>query len=282
MKHFDTFSGYGGFTIAARELGFETIGFSEVDKYASEVLARRFPDIKNYGDITKIRFEDLPDFDLLTGGSPCQDLSIAGGREGLAGRRSGLFHRFIELLKVKKPSCFIWENVKGAMSSQDGWDFAIVQMEMADAGYDIRWEVCNARDFGIPHNRERIFVVGTLREGCRQEILSVGEGLKVYRTENSGREGERKRLRGSHCVSAITRNYHKGVHCGGETYVDTYKGLRRLTPLECERLMGLPDDHTRFGLAGETSDTRRYMMVGNGVVVPVAKEIVRGLLNGSL
>ena len=170
MKHLDLFSGYGGFTIPAQKYGIETIGFSEIDKYATAVLKYRFPDIKNLGDITKIKGEDLPTVDIITGGSPCQDLSVAGKGAGLNGERSGLFFYFIRLIKEKQPTYFVWENVKGALSSQRGWDFARVQIEMEQAGYDVFWQLLNAKDFGVPQNRERIFAIG-IRKGSGREIL---------------------------------------------------------------------------------------------------------------
>jgi len=170
MEHLDLFSGYGGFTIPAKKYGIETIGFSEIDKYACSVLNYHYPNIKNYGDITKIKGEDLPTVDIITGGSPCQDLSVAGKGAGLNGERSGLFFHFIRLIKEKQPTYFVWENVKGALSSQRGWDFARVQIEMEQAGYDVWWQVLNAKDFGVPQNRERIFAVG-IRRGSGQEIL---------------------------------------------------------------------------------------------------------------
>jgi len=170
MKHLDLFSGYGGFTIPARKYNIETIGFSEIDKYACSVLNYHYPNIKNYGDITKIKAEDLPTVDIITGGSPCQDLSVAGKGAGLNGERSGLFFHFIRLIKEKQPTYFVWENVKGALSSQGGWDFARVQIEMEQAGYDIFWQLLNAKDFGVPQNRERIFAIG-IRKGSGREIL---------------------------------------------------------------------------------------------------------------
>lgn len=170
MKHLDLFSGYGGFTIPAQKYGIETINFSEIDKYATAVLKYRFPSIKNLGDITKIKPEDLPTVDIITGGSPCQDLSVAGKGAGLDGERSGLFFHFIRLIKEKQPTYFVWENVKGALSSQGGWDFARVQIEMEQAGYDVWWQVLNAKDFGVPQNRERVFAIG-VRKGSGREIL---------------------------------------------------------------------------------------------------------------
>jgi len=201
LTHFDLFSGYGGFSLALQNIlqsekqqsktkdttseqprrldlnakaglgdTFETIGFSEIDKYASAVLKYHWPKIKNYGDITKIDWSKIPDFDLLTGGSPCQDLSIAGKRAGLHGSRSGLFYEYMRAVMEKRPKYFIWENVKGALSSNRGFDFSAVLNEMAEAGYSLWWQVLNAKDFGVPQNRERIFVVG-FRDGCPREVF---------------------------------------------------------------------------------------------------------------
>ena len=136
MKHFDTFSGYGGFSIPMKEFGIETIGQAEVDKHANSVLRHRFPTIPNYGDVENIDTAELPDFDILTAGTPCQDLSVAGRREGLDGDRSGLFFSFIRILKEKQPRYFIWENVAGALSSNRGWDIGRVFLEIFEAGYD--------------------------------------------------------------------------------------------------------------------------------------------------
>ena len=144
------------------------IGFSEIDKYASAVLKYRFPNTKNYGNIKEINWADVPDFDLLVGGSPCQDFSIAGKRAGLDGERSGLFSSYLLCLQRKKPKYFIWENVKGVMSSRGGWDFANIQIALSEAGYSLWWQVLNAKDFGVPQNRERIFVVGTRNGGGRE------------------------------------------------------------------------------------------------------------------
>src|SRR3990167_8595453 len=124
MTHFDLFSGYGGFSIATKRHGIETIGFSEIEKHPSAVLKYKWPHVKNYGDIKKINWSEIPDFDLLTGGSPCQDFSIAGKRVGIDGARSGLVWEYLRCLKEKRPRYFIWENVKGVMSSRSGWDFA--------------------------------------------------------------------------------------------------------------------------------------------------------------
>lgn len=167
------------------------VGFSEIDKHASAVLKYRFPNVPNYGDITKINWADVPDFDLLVGGSPCQDLSVAGKRRGLGGERSGLFHEYVRALQEKKPQYFIWENVKGALSSNGGRDFAVVLDALAEAGYSLWWQVLNAKDFGVPQNRERVFIVGT-RNGSPREVFFEREGaVKAPRQVIGGSQGFR-------------------------------------------------------------------------------------------
>jgi DNA-cytosine methyltransferase len=201
MKYFSLFSGVGGFELAinnvygdnrgllqgtttdnirevqpinqSRQVGATCVGFSEIDKYAISVYQYHYKNHKNYGDITTIDWKSVPDFDLVVGGSPCQDLSVAGKQKGLSGERSGLFFEFVRCLKEKQPTNFIWENVKGALSSSSGWDFARVQIEFSEAGYDCEWQVLNAKDFGVPQNRERIFVVGTRKDIGQSHVFPV-------------------------------------------------------------------------------------------------------------
>ena len=115
MEYFSMFSGVEGF---GQGIDGEPIGFSEIDKYASMVLKYHYPKTKNYGNCTNIKWNEVPDFDMLVGGSPCQDFSIAGKRRGLAGAKSSLAWEFIRGLRTKKPRYFLWENVKGVMSSK--------------------------------------------------------------------------------------------------------------------------------------------------------------------
>lgn len=404
LKHLDLFSGYGGFTIPASKYGIETINFSEIDKYATAVLKYRFPDIKNLGDITKIKGEDLPTIDIITGGSPCQDLSVAGKGAGLDGGRSGLFFCFINIIKQKQPMYFVWENVKGAFSSSKGWDFARVQIEMEQAGYDVFWQLLNAKDFGVPQNRERIFAIG-IRKGSGREILfeqresrqnpkqiiEGSQGSRVYddtmavsqkalgggqgaktglyavaaRNRGNGKQAEFNDTGNANSITSVQTDSMVVVHnlqtrspnrpsllknknAGGSGHLQREDGItytvdtgctqgveiavpmrwsrteegkrarkeamkngkdytpfsggartlteskedvsgcltnalnkdallkhdmriRRLTPTECERLMGLKDGWTAKGIIDgkevDISDTQRYKMCGNGVVV---------------
>lgn len=169
MKYFSTFSGVEGIGLGLPE-GWECIGFSEIDKFASQVLKYHYPSVENYGDISTVDWGKVPDFDLLTGGSPCQDFSIAGKRRGLSGAKSSLAWEYIRGLRSKQPKYFLWENVKGVMSSRGGWDFANLLTAFSESGYALWWQVLNAKDFGVPQNRERIFVIGT-RDGSPKEVL---------------------------------------------------------------------------------------------------------------
>lgn len=310
IKHLDTFSGYGGFTLG---VGSDTLGFSEIEPHAIAVLKYHYPQIKNYGSITEINPNDLPDFDLLTGGSPCQDLSVAGKQAGLSGSRSGLFFQFIRLLKEKQPTNFIWENVEGTLSSQDGWDFAKVQIEMAEAGYAFQWQILNAAEFGVPQSRKRIYVVGHFGAGCPREIFFKERSGRVYLKEITQGVSDAQRIYSANGVARTLKalgggqgaktglyavltpnrlekrqNGRRMKNDGEPMFTLTaqdrhgiYDGvrIRMLTPKECERLMGLTDDWTRWGVKPdgtqyELSDSARYKLCGNGVVVNVVKEIV--------
>ena len=403
MKYFETFAGVGGFSLGIEYANFRKggesgrmervrdlpdterdgsneqyptcIGFSEVDKYASAVLKYKFPNTKNYGDIKTIDWKSVPDFDLLVGGSPCQDLSVAGKRAGITGERSGLFAEFVRALQEKKPNYFIWENVKGALSSNQGWDFAEVQTQMAEAGYELWWQILNAKDFGVPQNRERIFVVGTRNGSPREILFERGTDEETSKTEKLSEPISnclRTNYSNGHSNETYIRQLNQPKHSNDRVYSDegisptlntmqggnrqpfvamrwtrTAKGrearkeamakgkdytpfsgghrtltsakddtigtitsqaiakdsllgngdrIRRLTPLEAERLMSWPDDWTKYGIfpvgdhkkenrkplqewvKKEISDTQRYKMCGNGVVSEVVKEIVKNLL----
>lgn len=377
MKHFDLFSGYGGFTLALqqvygnnklqqgqdreennipykerqdiqclettiRESATVCIGFSEIDKYASAVLKYHWPNTKNYGDITSIDWSEVPDFDLLTGGSPCQDLSIAGKRAGLEGARSGLFYEYMRAVKEKRPKYFIWENVKGALSSNKGFDFAAVLSEMAEAGYSLWWQVLNAKDFGVPQNRERIFVIG-FRDGSPREIFfERGTAEQTSKTEKLSEPISnclRTNYSNGHSNETYIRQLNQPTHSNDRVYgedglspcLNTMQGgnrqpfvcrpvitpdrlekrqngrrfkedgepsftltsqdkhgvylpprIRRLTPTECERLMGLPNGWTTKGIIDnkevDISDSQRYKLCGNGVVVNVVEEILKQII----
>jgi len=160
IRVFSTFSGVGGLE---REIlqtyDCELVGYCEVVHSIAKTFENTHPGVKNYGDITRIDTGKLPDFDLLTGGSPCQSFSVAGTKSGLEGE-SGLLRHYLRIAGDKKPEMLVWENVVNAKACTGGWDFLFLQSELAELGYDVRWEVLSATDFGVPQSRDRIFLVG--------------------------------------------------------------------------------------------------------------------------
>jgi DNA (cytosine-5)-methyltransferase 1 len=207
------FDGIGGFPLAASQYGIKTIWSSEIDAACNRVTAKHFPDVTQLGDITKIK--DPPPVDIITFGSPCQDLSVAGNQKGLAGARSGLFLEAIRIIKEmrfatngKYPRFAIWENVPGAFSSNKGQDFRKVLEAFTNAkidmprsgkwpnagmvrsrGVDLSWRVFDAQYWGVPQRRKRIYLVADFGGRCSGEVLFKPEGLSRYfKTSRDARE----------------------------------------------------------------------------------------------
>ena len=375
MKYFSMFTGIGGFELGiqqAYELSKVStkpknstdskgepsqhskcplcVGFSEIDKYASQLLQIKFPNTKNYGDATKINEHELPDFDLLVGGFPCQSFSIAGKRKGFADTRGTLFFDIARILAYKKPRNVLLENVKGLLSHDGGATFQTIIGVLSDLGYFVEWQVLNSKNFGVPQNRERVFIIGYLGGQPKSKVFPVGEDGNNVNGE-SGKElsspqiartitsTEFKQHGDGNYIKQINQPTHSNDRVYGEEgisptlntmqggsrqpkisfSVNTKKGyaeaengdginlafpnsktrrgrvikknsptlqtsavgsigtiqdmkIRRLTPLECERLQGFPDNWTK-----DFSDTQRYKMCGNAVTVNVVAEIINRL-----
>ena len=201
MKAFSMFSGIGGFEYGLQQSKqeFTFVGFSEIDKYAKSVYQRHYPNHTDYGDATKIRTEELPDFDFLVGGFPCQAFSIAGKRKGFDDTRGTLFFEIARILRDKRPRYFLLENVKGLLNHDKGKTFQTILKVLDELRYDVSWRVYNSKDFGVPQNRERVFIKGYLRGECGREIL--------YQTRNSTKNpGELKTYRDKHRTYSIYDN----------------------------------------------------------------------------
>jgi DNA (cytosine-5)-methyltransferase 1 len=164
IKVFEAFAGYGGASFGLKKAGIDhdVIGFSEVDKDAIELFEFNFPQIQNYGDITKIKAKDLPDFDLFTGGFPCQPFSTVGKRLGELDIRGTLFEDIIRICKAKKPQYILLENVKGLSMGKLKPTFEKIVLELEKINYDVRHIILNSKDYGIPQNRERLWIFGYL------------------------------------------------------------------------------------------------------------------------
>ena len=286
MNYLDLFSGIGGFALGLKKAGINVgwHGHSEVDKHCCKIYHRHFPESECLGDIKTINPIRLPELDLITFGFPCQDLSVVGKRGGLHANRSGLFFEAMRIVKATLPKVFIFENVVGLLTSKEGKDFKIVLEEIADIGlYECEWQIVNTRWF-LPQNRERIYFIGHLRGTSRPKVFPIGEG-------NQQPNGSTEDI-----SSAIDANYYKGKsrgfggqgrqmiqigHIGCNSKGD--RRIRRLTPIECERLQGFPDNWTEKGVEKEwkfyanISDTQRYKCLGNAVSVPMVEEIMRRL-----
>lgn len=184
LKLFSLFSGIGGPEKALKRLGiqYELVGYSEIDKYASKSYSAVHDEseIKNYWDITKIDEKRIPDFDLMTWGFPCQDISIAGKQAGVhKGTRSGLYYEGLRILKEKKPKYSIIENVKALVSKKFKDTFESILNDLEEAGYNNYWQVLNAKDYGIPQNRERVFIISIRKDIDQQYEFPKKEPLKI-------------------------------------------------------------------------------------------------------
>jgi DNA (cytosine-5)-methyltransferase 1 len=350
VRVLDLFSGIGGFHLGLKRAGFEIESyFSEVDKYAIDVYSNNFKDATYVGSVTDVRGADLPRIDAITFGSPCQDFSLAGKRKGLEGGRSSLISEAIRLISECRPRFFIWENVKGTFSSNDGADFwAIIQAFANIGGYRLEWQLLNTKWF-LPQNRERIYLVGYIGDGSRGQVFPIGkefkginEGtkqastvrcltaggnsgglhssmtlLKINSATSKGYEeasmGDSinlsvptsKTRRGrvgrgvaqtldTHCNQAVIGDFRNddgyrerkdgdspclATRRNSENDISTMppivNRIRRLTPIECERLQGFPDNWTKYGQSGEISDSQRYKMCGNAVTVDVVEAVAK-------
>ena len=183
LKYFSTFSGIGGFELGIDNKA-ECIGFSEIDKYAIEIYKKHFSGHKNYGDITTINVSELPDFDLLVGGFPCQSFSIAGKRKGFEDTRGTLFFDLARILQAKQPELFIFENVKGLLSHDNGQTFKTIIATLTELGYDLQWQVLNSKNFGVPQNRERVFIVGHLGGFGGRQVFPIGKSNAILNKDN--------------------------------------------------------------------------------------------------
>lgn len=174
MKYFSAFSGIGGFEMAMPK-DWECIGYSEILESAIKIYNNHFPNHKNYGDITKIKPEELPDFDLFVGGFPCQSFSIAGKRGGFNDTRGTLFFEIARIIKHKKPKYLLLENVKGLLSHDSGKTFEKIIKTLDELGYDVEWCVFNSTDFGRPQSRPRVYIRGFIRDSEGQ--ITAGERI---------------------------------------------------------------------------------------------------------
>lgn len=316
MKFIDLFAGIGGFHTGLSRAGMQCVGWCEFDKFAQ----KSYRAIHNTDglwfsdDITKVTGVELPQADVWVGGFPCQDVSTAGMQKGLKlGTRSGLFYEVMRLLdesKENKPRWIIFENVKNLLSIEGGLGFFKVLYALGTRGYDVQWRTYNSKDYGVPQNRERVYIVGYHGELGRREVLpkrrknesaiksfipgrqgeNVIESAGIARTLTRGGRDlvvsfvdlSNQETRLTESSRALLARYHKGIpsrtaECSGVLQYGTPIRIRRLTPRECFRLQGFSD--LQFDKAqAVNSDTQLYKQAGNAVTVNVVEEIGRHIM----
>jgi len=365
MKFGSLFSGIGGFDRGFEIAGMQCAWQCEIDPKASEVLAKHWPDVKRYTDVRTIGKENLEPVDVICGGFPCQDLSIAGKRAGLAGIRSGLWFEFARIIDELEPGWVIIENVPGLLSSNKGQDFAVLLRWLVERGYGVCWRILDSQYFGVAQRRRRVFVVASFGSGRSAEILfeskgmlwdtptrgETGQGTAGTFTVRSGSDGGGKGYLGlddgamtlggqpqwvTGTLDAKSCSANRGGQSNEDEFLTTYSqdgfsgykkdfiagtershqekdatdlicwemqhaseayresgdiapnlqarmgtggnnvpcvGVRRLTPTECARLQGFPDDWNSF-----QSDSSRYKQYGNAVTVNVAEWIGKRIM----
>ena len=273
MKIIDLFSGIGGFSLGFQKVGYQFTEhyFSEIDKHAIANYKHNFPHAKYIGDITTLHGGDFTDIDIITFGSPCVDFSLAGRRAGLKGAKSSLIEYAIALIAHIRPGIFIWENVKGAFSSNAGADFWAILKEFANiGGYRLEFQLLNT-EWVLPQNRERIYLIGHLAGRSTPRVFPIGEITK----------DSSKKTRNIYDYSrTILRGYKNSTSTGSFIKTKDNK-IRYLTEIECERLQGFPDNWTQYGdydgVIKPIAKTQRYMLIGNAVTVDIVELIAKRL-----
>lgn len=317
----DLFSGIGGFHLGLERAGFNVKSYnSEIDKYAIDVYKHNFKNSTYVGSVTDVRGSELPRIDAITFGSPCQDFSLAGKREGMGGERSSLILEAIRLIQECRPRFFIWENVKGTFSSNAGRDFTAILQAFANLGdYTIEWQLLNTKWF-LPQNRERIYLVGYLRGKRGRQVFPLSENNRrvdegAKQTQNVGcltaggnsgglhssmtlirhrsdqsQEAAIAAMRGRNPENPSDRTTEQRLEINTNGTANTLTSvqkynlvitdrIRRLSPIEYERLQGFPDNWTANGATSPISDTQRYKMCGNAVTVDVVEAVARNIKN---
>jgi len=336
----EMFSGIGGFRLGLERSGWKCVWSNDIDKYANKIYHIHFGYKESEdSDIRNVKTERIPKHTLLTAGFPCQSFSLAGKRKGFEDTRGTLFFEICRVIAEKKPTLLLLENVKGLLSNNRGETFFKILQSLDELGYNVEWQVLNSKYFGVPQNRERVFIIGHLRErssrtvfpiyGTNEENKELKEVGNLYKNKSDagrvyssdmartlkGNSGGLGGKTGLYMISRTKANIKQREQNRNETWtldtagskqaikvignitesnyddgrivdkegisptiksnirksskllspkiIENYR-IRRLTPVECERLQGFPDGWTRW-----LSDSQRYKVLGNAVTVNV-------------
>lgn len=302
----DLFAGIGGIRLPFSELGGRCVFSSELDKFAQKTYSINYGEIP-HGDITQITTAQIPDFDILLAGFPCQPFSQAGKGLGFEDTRGTMFFEIERIIKDKRPKAFLLENVKRLRTHDKGRTISIILSHLKLLNYSVDMTVLRAADFGVPQNRERLFIVGynndylTENQKFKFEFprplnmeTRVGSILddvvdekyiisdKLYEGHLRRRQEHKRKGNGfgfcmfnkdSKYTNTISARYYKD---GSEILIDMGEGKnpRKLTPRECARLQGFPDEFII-----PVSDTQAYKQFGNSVAVPVVRQVAKMIIH---
>jgi DNA (cytosine-5)-methyltransferase 1 len=299
LKFIDYFAGIGGIRLGMERAGHMPVGWCEIDKFAQKSYrVMHEPEGEWFeSDITTVQPGELPEADVYCGGFPCQSFSIAGKRGGFEDIRGTLIFEVLRLAKERQPKYLFLENVKGLLNHDGGTTFSTILQSLADVGYDAEWQVLNSKDFGVPQNRERVFIIGHLRGTSTRKVFPIRrKNSKTIRQSgnikgtspgdiNSGRRIQIVAMRGRYKENGSTKqqieprkdnNTNTITSVQKDNMLYKNKRIRKLTPKECWRLQGFPD--WAFGKAQDVnSDTQLYKQAGNSVTVNVIYEIAKRL-----
>jgi DNA (cytosine-5)-methyltransferase 1 len=304
----DLFSGIGGFRIAFERAGGECVFSSDIDKWANQTYYENFNEWPK-GDITKIHTENIPDHDILCGGFPCQPFSIAGRRLGFADTRGTLFFEIERILEVKKPKAFLLENVRGLQNHNKGDTFKTILNSLKNLGYTVFFKVLNSKDFNVPQNRERLYIVGfkgkinnfkfpqpierdiNIKDILEENVIGheITPIAKKHLDKHFNLWKEKKKetidlennpaigneIRPSRCLiraDGISPCLTAKMGTGGNNVPVVVNEGRKITVREALRIQGFPEE---FKI--KTNSFQSYKQIGNSVSVPVICLIAKNM-----
>ena len=306
LRVIDLFAGIGGIRIGFEQAfknNIDVVFSSEIDENAKKTYALNFNEVP-YGDITQIDEKDIPRHDIILAGFPCQAFSVAGYRKGFEDTRGTLFFDVARIAKYHKPKILFLENVKGFVNHDNGNTFKTVKKTLEDMGYNVFYDVLNSKDYGVPQNRERIYIIAFLDNGVKFEFpkkISLNKKIKdclisgidekyyyndkpLYErikddvtNENSIYQWRRQYVREnkSNVCPTLTANMGTGGH--NVPIVKDNNGIRKLTPRECANFQGFPNN---YKLPNDMADSHMYKQFGNSVSINVIAEIAKNISKG--
>jgi len=263
------FAGIEAPRVALEPLGWKCVWENEIDKNCCKLLRKHYGDKELVeGDIRNVDTRSIPNHTLLIAGFPCQSFSVAGKRKGTTEARGTLFAQIVRVATIKRPKFLLLENVKGLLSSDNGRDFAKILRVLGNLGYVLEWQVLNSKYFGIPQDRERLFIIGYLGEQCPRGIFPIplepinGESVEEWQSATSSTLST-KCVERWNCPAVEVLQQSKN----GDT-------IRYLIPIECERLQGFPDNYTE-GFSREI----RFKMLGNSMTTNVIQWLGKQIMS---